>query len=67
MATGALYRSELATNLQKLGYGIHKRSELDADGQETGRVRRHVVACAGGSSKANPGLVDPAGARQYDA
>jgi len=38
MTAGALYRSALAHNLQDLGYGIEKRPERDADGEETGRV-----------------------------
>lgn len=38
MTAGALYRCALARNLQDLGYGIEKRPELDADGEETGRV-----------------------------
>lgn len=38
MAAGALYRDALAYNLQKIGYGIEKCPERDADGEETGRV-----------------------------
>jgi len=38
MTAGALYRASLAHNLQDLGYGIEKRPERDADGEETGRV-----------------------------
>lgn len=35
---GALYRAELAHQLQSLGYGIDKQTEVDADGRETGQV-----------------------------
>lgn len=35
---GALYRAELANQLQKLGYGIEKQTDIDADGRETGQV-----------------------------
>lgn len=35
---GALYRAELAKQVQKLGYGITKRPEVDADGRATGEV-----------------------------
>lgn len=38
MTAGALYRAALAHNLQDLGYGIEKRPERDAEGEETGRV-----------------------------
>jgi conjugative relaxase-like TrwC/TraI family protein len=38
MTAGALYRASLAHNLQDLGYGIEKRPERDAEGEETGRV-----------------------------
>jgi len=38
MTAGALYRSALAHNLRELGYGIEKRPERDAEGEETGRV-----------------------------
>ncbi|MGN6113870.1 MAG: MobF family relaxase [Luteimonas sp.] len=37
-AAGALYRAEHAWQLRKLGYGIVKDRELDADGRETGDV-----------------------------
>lgn len=35
---GALYRAELAHQLQALGYGIEKQTDIDADGRETGQV-----------------------------
>lgn len=35
---GALYRAELAKQVQALGYGITKRPEVDADGRTTGEV-----------------------------
>ena len=38
MTAGALYRAALAHHLQDLGYGIEKRPERDAEGEETGRV-----------------------------
>jgi conjugative relaxase-like TrwC/TraI family protein len=37
-AGGALYRAEHAWQLRKLGYGIIKDRELDADGRENGEV-----------------------------
>lgn len=37
-AAGALYRAEHAWQLRKLGYGIVKDRDLDADGRETGDV-----------------------------
>lgn len=38
MTAGALYRASLAKNLQGLGYGVERRPEIDADGQETGQI-----------------------------
>lgn len=35
---GALYRAELAKQVEQLGYGIVKRPEVDADGRATGEV-----------------------------
>lgn len=43
MTAGALYRASLAANLSGLGYGIEKRPEVDAEGQETGRVYFRVA------------------------
>jgi conjugative relaxase-like TrwC/TraI family protein len=43
MAAGALYRAALAHSLQELGYGIEKRPELDAHGEETGRIYFRVA------------------------
>jgi conjugative relaxase-like TrwC/TraI family protein len=42
-AAGALYRSQLARELQGLGYGIHSEREKDADGRETGEVWHRVA------------------------
>ena len=38
MSAGAIYRAELAHQLQSLGYGIEKQTDIDADGRETGQV-----------------------------
>lgn len=35
---GALYRAELAMEMERLGYGVECRREVDADGRETGEV-----------------------------
>ena len=43
MTAGALYRAALAHNLQDLGFSIEKRPELDATGEETGRVYFRVA------------------------
>lgn len=43
MTVGALYRASLAANLRGLGYGIEKRPEVDAEGQETGRAYFRVA------------------------
>ncbi len=40
---GALYRAELAHQLQNLGYGIEKQTDIDADGRETGQVYFNVA------------------------
>jgi conjugative relaxase-like TrwC/TraI family protein len=38
MSAGAIYRAELAHQLQSLGYGVEKQTDVDADGRETGQV-----------------------------
>ena len=43
MAAGALYRAALAHNLQRLGYGIEKKVDLDAEGVENGKVYLRIV------------------------
>lgn len=40
---GALYRSQMARELQRLGYGIEKRPELDDEGHQTGEVYFRVA------------------------
>lgn len=35
---GALYRAELAQEMQQLGYGITRRRKFDVDGNETGEI-----------------------------
>jgi conjugative relaxase-like TrwC/TraI family protein len=42
-AAGALYRAELAHQLQALGYGIASEREKDADAHETGEVWHRVA------------------------
>lgn len=40
---GALYRTQMAHELQRLGYGIEKRPELDDVGRQTGEVYFRVT------------------------
>lgn len=40
---GALYRAQLAHELQRLGYGIEKRAELDDEGNPTGEVYYRIA------------------------
>ena len=40
---GALGRAAFARNLEKLGYGVEKRPELDGEGRETGEVYWRVA------------------------
>lgn len=40
---GALYRAEMAHQMQQLGYGIEKRPELDDEGNRTGEVYYRVA------------------------
>lgn len=42
-AAGALYRAQLANELQQLGFGIRSEREKDADGRETGEVWHRVA------------------------
>ncbi|PMS23018.1 hypothetical protein C0Z18_01995 [Trinickia dabaoshanensis] len=43
MATGAIYRAELAKGLAELGYGIEKQVMVDADDRPTGDISFGVV------------------------
>lgn len=40
---GALYRNEMAHEMQQLGYGIEKRPELDDEGKKTGEVYYRIA------------------------
>lgn len=40
---GALYRAQMAHNLQELGYGIEKKRAIDEDGREKGDVFYRIV------------------------
>lgn len=40
---GALYRTQMAHEMQQLGYGIEKRAELDDEGKPTGEVYYRIA------------------------